>query len=110
MHKLCRPSERQTLRWDDNIRMDLSRNKSVGVASGCWLVGPFSIPGSGKYFFFLLHSVQTCSGAYPDTSPVGTGGCFTGLEWPVREADLSPPSSTEIKNGGAIPPLPHTFP
>jgi hypothetical protein len=24
------------------------------------------------------------------------------------EADHSPPSSAEIKNGGAIPPLPHT--
>jgi hypothetical protein len=24
-----------------------------------------------------------------------------------READLSPPSSAEIKNGGAIPALPH---
>jgi hypothetical protein len=26
----------------------------------------------------------------------------------VREADHAPPSSAEVKNGGAIPPLPHT--
>jgi hypothetical protein len=28
---------------------------------------------------------------------------------PGREADHSPVSSTEVKNGGSIPPLPHTF-
>jgi hypothetical protein len=27
---------------------------------------------------------------------------------PRREADRLPPSSAEVKNGGAIPPLPHT--
>jgi hypothetical protein len=26
-----------------------------------------------------------------------------------READCSPPSSAEVKNGEAIPPLPHVF-
>jgi hypothetical protein len=32
------------------------------------------------------------------------------LEWLIvrREADRSPPSSAEVKDGGAIPPLPHT--
>jgi hypothetical protein len=28
---------------------------------------------------------------------------------PEREADHSPPSSAEVKNGGAIPPLPHMY-
>jgi hypothetical protein len=28
-----------------------------------------------------------------------------GLRRPVLDADLSPPSSAEVKNGGAIPPL-----
>jgi hypothetical protein len=27
--------------------------------------------------------------------------------WLGHEADYSPPSSAEVKNGGAIPPLPH---
>jgi hypothetical protein len=47
--------------------------------------------------FSVLHIVQTASGAHPASYTVGTGGCFSG-----READYSLPSSTEIKNGGAI--------
>jgi hypothetical protein len=30
-----------------------------------------------------------------------------GVNWQGPEADLSPPSSAEVKNGGVIPPLPH---
>jgi hypothetical protein len=29
------------------------------------------------------------------------------IKWPGREADHSPPSSAEVKNVGAVPPLPH---
>jgi hypothetical protein len=37
-----------------------------------------------------------------------TGGLLTqGVKRPGCEADHSPPSSAEVKNGGAIPPLPH---
>jgi hypothetical protein len=32
---------------------------------------------------------------------------FLGVKRPAREADHSAPSSAEVKNGGAIPPLPH---
>jgi hypothetical protein len=32
---------------------------------------------------------------------------YMGIKRPGREADHSPPSSAEVKNGGAIPPLPH---
>jgi hypothetical protein len=31
-----------------------------------------------------------------------------GIKRPVREADHSPPSSAEVKNGRAISPLPHS--
>jgi hypothetical protein len=31
-----------------------------------------------------------------------------GIKWPEREADYSPPYSTDGKNGGAIAPLLHT--
>jgi hypothetical protein len=31
-----------------------------------------------------------------------------GITRPVREDDYSPPASSKVKNGGAIPPLPHT--
>jgi hypothetical protein len=52
----------------------------------------------------LLHSVQTATGAHPASYPVGT----EGVKLPEREADHSPPSSAQVKNGGTIPPLPHT--
>jgi hypothetical protein len=35
---------------------------------------------------------------------MGTGDCLHN----AKIADISPPSSAEFKNGGAIPPLPHT--
>jgi hypothetical protein len=45
------------------------------------------------------------------SSPLYNGyrGMFLpGVKGRGCEADLSPPSSDEVKNGGAIPPLPHT--
>jgi hypothetical protein len=36
-------------------------------------------------------------------------GAFSlGVKWLGCEADHSPPSSAEVKNGGAVPPLPST--
>jgi hypothetical protein len=35
------------------------------------------------------------------------GAVSPTVTWRGREADLSPPSSAEVKNGEAIPPLPH---
>jgi hypothetical protein len=60
------------------------------------LDGPGSIPGNVR--FSLLHSVQTDSGAYPASYPIGTRGSFPGVKQPGREADHSPPSSAEVKN------------
>jgi hypothetical protein len=37
---------------------------------------------------------------------LGTGAIYLKIERPGRNADHSPPSSTEVKNGGAIPHLP----
>jgi hypothetical protein len=43
--------------------------------------------------------VQTGSGAYSASCPVGTGGPFPGSKaWPRRDADHSPPSSAEVEN------------
>jgi hypothetical protein len=39
--------------------------------------------------------------------PLGYYPTGTGVEPQRREADHSPPSSAEVKNGGAIPPLPY---
>jgi hypothetical protein len=51
--------------------------------------------------YFDLRSVQTDFGAHPTSYPMGTGANVPG-----READHSPPSSSEVKNDGAMPPLP----
>jgi hypothetical protein len=65
---------------------------------------------AGVRHFSLLYSIQTDSGAHSASCPVGNGGSFPGVKRPGREADHSPPSSAEVKNGGALPPLPHTLP
>jgi hypothetical protein len=54
----------------------------------------------------LLHSVQTGSGTHPASYPLGTGALSSEVKRPGREADHSSPSNPEVKNGGAIPPLP----
>jgi hypothetical protein len=56
--------------------------------------------------FSLVHSIQTGSGVHPASYP---GALSPGVERPGSEADHSPPSSAEVKKGGAIPPLPHVF-
>jgi hypothetical protein len=51
----------------------------------------------------LLHSVQAGSGAHPPSYP---GAISPGVKRPGRQAEYLLPSSAEVKNGGAIPPLP----
>jgi hypothetical protein len=46
--------------------------------------------------FCLFRSVQTDTGAHPASYPVGSGCSFPG-----DKADHSPPSTAEVKNGGA---------
>jgi hypothetical protein len=41
--------------------------------------------------------MQTASGAQPASYPMGTGGSSLGVKRPAREADHSPPASTEVK-------------
>jgi hypothetical protein len=48
--------------------------------------------------------MQTCPGARQASRLIGMGTKGWG-----HEADHSSPSSAEVKNGGAIPPLPHVF-
>jgi hypothetical protein len=81
-------------------------DSSVGIASGYRLDSRGLIPGRGKRFS-VFHSVQTGSGTHPASYTMFTWALSMGVKWPGREADHSPPSSAEVKNGGAIPPLPH---
>jgi hypothetical protein len=86
-----------------NIR---NLDSSVGIATGYGLDGPASIPGRGKIFLFST----TCRPALGPTQPPiqwAPGTLYPRIKRPGRKADHSPPSSAEVKNGGAIPPLPH---
>jgi hypothetical protein len=56
---------------------------------------------------FSHHTVQTGSGACPAFYPIRT--ISQGLKRPGCEADNSSPSTAEVKNGEAIPPVPHMF-
>jgi hypothetical protein len=55
-----------------------------------------------------LHSFQTGSGAHLTSCTMGAGSSFSEVERPGREADRSSKYSDEVKNGGAISPLPNT--
>jgi hypothetical protein len=59
------------------------------------LVAAVAFP-AGTGIYSRLHSVQIGSGAHPASYPIP--GC---------EAHSSSPCRTEVKNGGAIPSLPH---
>jgi hypothetical protein len=80
-----------------------SWDSSVGIATG-WTA---RVRFQTVQEFSLLHVVHTGSGAH-QAYLMGTGAVYTGVKRPGREADYSPPSSAEVMNGGAMPPLPHT--
>jgi hypothetical protein len=55
----------------------------------------------------VLHSGQTCSGALPASYQWAPGALYWREIWRGLDRN-TPPSSAEVKNVGAIPPLPHT--
>jgi hypothetical protein len=57
--------------------------------------------------FSFLRSILTGSGTHQTSYPMDTGGVSPAVKRQGRKADHSPPSSTEVKNGGSIPSLPH---
>jgi hypothetical protein len=70
-----------------------NRDGSVDIATG-WTVR-VRFPAEARDFSF--HNAHTCSGAHATSSPVGTGGFHS---------EMKRPGSPEVKNDGAIPPLP----
>jgi hypothetical protein len=56
--------------------------------------------------FYLLYNVQTCPGIHASFCLMGTVTLFPVVKRLGREPHHAPPSSTEVKNGGTIPPLP----
>jgi hypothetical protein len=56
----------------------------------------------GARDFSLVHGIQTSSGAYLASSPMGTGGSFPGHKVAWSETDHLPFPSAEVKSGGAV--------
>jgi hypothetical protein len=73
---------------------------------GYGLDGRGSIP-AGPRDFSLLNSVQTGSGATQPPIQWAKRVLSLAVKRPGREADYLSQSSAEVKNGGAILPLPH---
>jgi hypothetical protein len=71
--------------------------QSVSCLTTGWTIGVQSPIGAED--FSSSSCVQTGSGAHPASYSVGTSGPFPGGKArPGRDADLSPPSSAEVKN------------
>jgi hypothetical protein len=79
---------------------------SIGIATDYRADSQNSIPGRDRDIF-ILHSVQTGSGANSASYTMGTWAVSLGVR-PVRDADHPPQSNAEVNKGGAIPPLPDT--
>jgi hypothetical protein len=58
----------------------------------------------------FLHSVQTGSEAHQSPNLWAHRALSPGVKCLGHETDHSKPYSAEVKNGVAIPPLPHTLP
>jgi hypothetical protein len=84
-----------------------SRDSSVGIATGYTLEGWGLIPVGVKIFPLATASIPTLG---PTQPPIqwAPGALYLLVKRQGRETDHSPQSSAEVRNGGAIPPLPHT--
>jgi hypothetical protein len=83
----------------------MSRYSSVGIETG-WTAG-VRFPAEARDFS-LLHSVQIPYGSTQPSIQWIPGALSPGLKQLGHKADHSLPASAEIKNNGAITPLPHT--
>jgi hypothetical protein len=76
-------------------------DNSAGIATGYGLGGWGSIPGRGRKFVSIPVSRPALGPTQSSTQWV-KGAVFPGVKRPGREADNWPPTSAEVKNGGAV--------
>jgi hypothetical protein len=85
-----------------------SQDTAVGTGTGHNTVRPGFDSWQGQEIPFY------CTASRPDLGPTqppkqqAPGALSSKVNRPGREVDHSPPSSAEVKNGGAIPSLPNT--
>jgi hypothetical protein len=91
------------MRKESTIR---SQDSSLSIVMHYRLDGQDLIPGKGKICLFST-AIRPLLEAHPASYPVSNGEISLEVKWPGHKADHSPPSSAEVKNGGAIPPHPH---
>jgi hypothetical protein len=91
------------LRERENIVM--SKDSSVGTAKNYGLDGRGLIPDIGKKIFLCYTLSRPALGATQPPIQRVLGTISPGVKRLRSEADHSPPSNVEVKNGGAIPPL-----
>jgi hypothetical protein len=89
-------SETSNDTWGRDFTASLITRLGAGVHGFC------SWQGQNLY---LLHSVQTDSGAHAASYPVGTG---VRIKWSERETDHSPLFSSEVSNTWSYTTIPHT--
>jgi hypothetical protein len=84
-----------------------SRGSSVGIATGYGLKGRVRFLAGLTDF---LYSTAFRPALRPTQLPVQMvlGALSPGAQRRVREANYSPPTSAEVKNAGAVPPLLYT--
>jgi hypothetical protein len=80
---------------------------TYGIATGLRAGRPEFNSRQGQEIFLYATASKPALG--PTQPPIQwVPGALSEVKRPEREADRSPSSSAEVKNGGAIPPLPHT--
>jgi hypothetical protein len=86
-----------------------NRDSSVGMATRYGLDGSVSYSRKGPKIF--LHSTASRPAQEPARPHIQRvpGALSSELKPPGLDADKSLPPTTEVKNTGTIPPLPHTF-
>jgi hypothetical protein len=99
---------RKSMKWKIRKKLWLSQESSDDIGMDNGLDSRSSISGRARDFS-LLHRVQVGSG--PSQPPLQwvAGVLPPRVKRPGREAGYSPSYSAEVKNSGAIPPIPNKY-
>jgi hypothetical protein len=97
LEKLTVSQQIPSLLWNLKVHYRIHKSPPLFSVLSQWIQStPF-------HRSFTIHSQIsfniTSFGAHPASCRMGTGGSFPGVKRPRREADHSPPSSAEVKNG-----------